>query len=81
LVNKFEISTEKFFWDESFRLRAEDRVINLPFRRSGARQTFLDSEGLMCDEMEIKEVAGTTVYNQIYPSKGWVDFYHWLFVD
>ena len=75
-----KVFIEKFFWDKSFRQRA-DSVINRTLQDKSARQAFLDREGLLCSQNEIKELALTSAPNQFYSAEGWVDFRHWLQAD
>ncbi len=77
-LQQAKLFIEKFFADESFRLRA-DEIIKLPLNDTAGRQAFLDREGLDCTEAEIKEVAQSTINEQFDPIQGWDEYYEWLF--
>ena len=72
-----KVFIEKFFWDQSFRQRA-DPQINRSLQNKAARQAFLNHEGFSSSQKEIKELALTSGPNQFYSANGWIDFNHWL---
>jgi len=71
---------EKLFSDTSFRQRA-DEIIKLPLHDTSGRQAFIEREGFLCTEKDIREAASKTINDNFFPAQGWEQYYHWLFFE